>query len=44
VCRDWPLVWVMNERGPEPPEVCARCGRRFVGLVRVYIGIDPDDI
>ena len=43
-CRNWPLVWIMNEDGPEPPNVCARCGCRVVGLVRVYVMVDVDAI
>lgn len=43
-CRAWPLVWIMGEGSPEPPLACASCGRVFDGLVRVYVGVDPDDI
>jgi hypothetical protein len=42
VCRDWPLVWIMNATGPEPPDECVNCGRRFSGLVRVYVEVDLD--
>ncbi len=43
-CRDWPQVWIMNESGPEPPDECEYCGRRFAGLVRVYVLVDLDAI
>jgi hypothetical protein len=45
VCRDWPLVWLLNEGDPEPPESCPQCGRIWTGLVRVYlVGVDVADI
>jgi hypothetical protein len=44
VCREWPLVWIMTETCPEPPTGCVNCGRRFSGLVRVYVGVDLDAI
>jgi hypothetical protein len=45
VCRDWPLVWIMNEGDAEPPERCLQCGRMRTGLVRVYlVGVDVADI
>lgn len=43
-CKGWPLVWILGDDSPEPPTECAHCGRRFEGLVRVYVGVDPDDI
>ena len=44
-CRAWPHVWLMTDRGPEPPECCDQCGRQFSGLTRVYLpGIDIADI
>jgi hypothetical protein len=45
VCREWPLVWLMNEGDPEPPTTCLQCGRVRSGLVRVYlVGVDVADI
>jgi hypothetical protein len=43
-CKGWPLVWILGDDDPEPPAACSRCGRVFAGLVRVYVGVDPDDI
>ena len=37
VCRDWPLVWIMNESGPEPPERCEDSGRWFRGPTPVAL-------
>jgi hypothetical protein len=39
-----PLLGIAGDGSPEPPTACGHCGRRFDGLVRVYIGVDPDDI
>jgi hypothetical protein len=45
VCREWPLVWLLNEGDPEPPKFCSQCGRIWTGLVRVYlVGVDVADI
>ena len=45
ICRDWPLVWLLNEGDPEPPACCPRCRRKWTGLVRVYlVGVDVADI
>jgi hypothetical protein len=45
LCRDWPLVWLLNEGDPEPPGRCTQCGRIRTGLVRVYlVGVDVADI
>jgi hypothetical protein len=43
-CRDWPLVHCLSDTEPMPPTSCARCGRRFAGLVRRYVGVDPDAV
>lgn len=43
-CKGWPLVWILGDDSPEPPMECDSCGRRFEGLVRVYVGVDPNDI
>jgi len=44
VCRDWPVVWLMGEGDPEPPEACGRCGRAWAGEVRVYVGVRLADV
>lgn len=36
-CRHWPHVWILNPGDPEPPVQCDGCGRRFTGLIRVYL-------
>jgi hypothetical protein len=43
-CKDWPMVVILRDDDPEPPGACDRCGRVFTGLVRVYVGVDPDAI
>jgi hypothetical protein len=43
-CKCWPFVYHLRDTDPTPPTACDRCGRHFAGLVRIYIGVDPDDI
>ena len=43
-CRDWPLIYFLGKHHPEPPRSRDNCGRIFAGLIRVYLGIDPNDV
>lgn len=43
-CRNRPMAVILRRGDPEPPGSCDRCGRVFTGLVRVYLGVDPNDI
>ncbi len=36
-CRAWPKVRFLREGDPEPPSVCAACGREWHGLTRVIV-------
>lgn len=43
-CVSWPLVWILCDGDPESERQCVRCGRVFTGLVRRYVGVDPDAV
>ena len=36
-CRGWPRVRFLREGAPEPPTMCASCGREWHGLTRVFV-------
>jgi hypothetical protein len=44
MCKRWPLVYFLTDADPTPATTCDRCGRRFAGLVRLYVGADPDAV